>query len=236
MPTIYDTTPAALRTPERFPRGRTAPGCALPASVAIRSRAKVAALFPERYLYLPALGTQACATGTAQDPRLWQPYTQLIDWRRGVQAVAQTAPTTDIVIMCTCIERFHRSHRRQVATSLARALGFTLAATYPRRRSLMLDAVKIHKSRGAYEELVALGQGYWRKGLADTEEGGIRLAVAKHPDITQRFIDGPKYPQWPYLSVLKQATGFGKQEDFTQACINTAMRLNPAFARQVATR
>jgi len=97
----------------------------------------------------------------------------------------------------------------------------------------MLDAVKLHKSAGAYEELIELGKRYWRKGLADTEEGGIRLAVAKHPDITQRFLDGPKYPQWPYLSVLKQATGFGKQEDFQNHCINVAMRNNPAFAKQV---
>ena len=60
-----------------------------------------------------------------------------------------------------------------------------------------------------------------------------RLAVAKHPDIAQRFADGPTYPQWRYLTVIKQVMGLGKQEDFQQACINAAMRNNPEFARQV---
>ena len=80
---------------------------------------------------------------------------------------------------------------------------------------------------------VALGQGYYRKGRADSEEAGGRLAVYKHPDIAQRFGDGPTYPQWRYLTVIKQVMGVGKQEAFQDHCVNTAMRLNPTFAKQL---
>jgi hypothetical protein len=131
MPTIYDTTTAALATPGRFPAD------ALLLDVRYRSQwpspscATVAALFPDRYLFVPALGTEACASGASQDPRQWQPYAQLIDWRRGVQAVAQAAPTTDIVVLCTCLECYQRSHRRQVAQSLAQALGWDVGGTLP---------------------------------------------------------------------------------------------------------
>lgn len=131
MPTIFHTTPAALATPARFPADALLLDVRYQRQLPPWGRTQVAALFPTHYLFVPALGTLDCATGAPQDPRLWQPITPLIDWRRGLQAVEQAAPTTDVVVLCTCPERYQRSHRRQVAKSLAQALGFTVGGNLP---------------------------------------------------------------------------------------------------------
>ena len=125
MPSIFHTTTQALSQRERFPAD------ALLLDVRFRRQWPSAAGAGSLRcsLELPVCagaGRRPVPRGASKDPRLWQPYTPLIDWRSGQQAVQQAASTDDLVVLCTCPERYHRSHRRQVATSLARALGFTL--------------------------------------------------------------------------------------------------------------
>lgn len=97
-----------------------------------------------------------------------------------------------------------------------------------------LDPVKIHKSHGCYERLVAMAEDEHRHHHVESFEEGLRKVIAKHRDLAELVLYGPKDPQWRHIPLIKQIMGVRDREAISRENVNLALRLNPTFARQVA--
>ena len=99
-----------------------------------------------------------------------------------------------------------------------------------------LDIQKRHSSNGCYEKLVELATTAFLQGHAASVDDGLTrvLKTAEGLSLAQRCLDGPTSPLWSHLPTIKKAVNCVDTSEHTIAHINTALRLNPQFARQVA--